>query len=369
MIKCHVSCRYPAFTTQKIYSKRKDRLVIGSHLMIGLKGESLTRQETIFLIQEQIAGVILFKRNLIGFQQIHELCSELKSLPLQQPLLLGIDMEGGLVNRLSHVEGSLPWPSAFALSQKTEKEIFQMAQILAQRLSALGFDINFAPVVDLPITDSSVLKTRTFGSDNKSILTRAGAFTKGLVEGGLTPCLKHFPGHGGVSEDSHKVLPKDLRSLKELESQIQIFEQLSQQACIMTCHIEFPNVDKTPASFSKVFLQTELRRRRGFSGVIVSDDIDMLALEMFSPGQRVYKSLQAGCDLVLSCQKESSYQQAIDFFKDKSLPATMLSSLKQSARRLSILTTDKKIKKWHQVKKILDSSNHTQTFRSLGFIT
>ena len=332
--------------------------MIGSHLMIGLKGTSLTSEEAKCIVEEKIAGVILFKRNIANFKQLHSLCSELKSLPLEQPLLLGIDMEGGEVNRLSHLPDSLKWPSALSLVQQSDEQIFEIAKTMAQRLHALGFDINFAPVVDLPIVESSLLKTRVFGSNKQSIVQKAESFKKGLLAGGIIPCLKHFPGHGGVSEDSHKVLPQDLRTLKDLEEQLQIFESLSKDSCIMTAHIEFPNIDNQPASFSSKFLREELRNKRGFSSVIFSDDIDMHALDQFSPDQRALKCLEGSCDLILSCQQESTYKQIIEFFRNYQISRKLLIDLKESDKRLAQLKRNQKPQPWSKIETILQTTTY-----------
>lgn len=311
--------------------------MFGSHFMIGLEGEALSKSESQFLIQEQIAGVILFKRNLKSFEQVYELCLELKSLPLKESLLIGIDMEGGQVDRLCHLPESFPWPSASQLSQRSNKEIFQVAYLMAQCLKSLKIDINFAPVVDWPLVASPLLETRTFGNKEQDILEKATCFKEGLLKGHIIPCLKHFPGHGGVSEDSHKKLPQDVRPLEALQSQMDLFKKLQEQACIMTAHIEFPKVDSYPATFSTIFLQKELRQKRNFEGVIVSDDIDMHALDKFTASERVFQALKAGCDLILSCQKKETYLQAIEGLKKQHLDSGFVEQLELARNRLSKL--------------------------------
>ena len=302
--------------------------MIGSCLMMGLKEASLTKEEKKFIISNNISGVVLFKRNLQSFKQIYELCSELKYLT-NPPPLIAIDMEGGEVNRFSHLKESLPWPSPQVLRTLEPKQVFLIARSMAKQLHLLGIDINFAPVVDLLLMDSPLLKNRVFGKSKAEILKLAGPFIEGLIEGKMIPCLKHFPGHGGVQEDSHKILPKDHRQIKDLEPQLDIFQTLFEKySCwIMTAHIEFPNIDKKPATFSQVLLKTELRTQRAFKGLLVSDDIDMSALDSFSSWEKFFQALKAGCNLILTCQKKETAREIIKHF-EKTL--TKKKSLKKS---------------------------------------
>ena len=352
--------------------------MIGSCLMLGLKSETLAKEERAILINHQVAGVILFKRNLKNFKQIYELCREIKSLPLNQqeaPPLIAIDMEGGSVNRFSHIKESLPWPSAEALSEKNSVEIFAVAKALGEQLRFLGFDINFAPVVDLPSVESPLLKGRTFGDNPKKIIEKASSFLKGLQEGGVIPCLKHFPGHGAVKEDSHETLPKDFRTLEDLKPQLEIFETLFQNkdVCIMTAHIEFPHIEKTVASFSPLLLQEELRKRRGFSGLIVSDDIDMAALDYFPAAERVVKAMKGGCDLILSCQKEETYLEIFRYFKNHpEIQQEIESLIRLSSKKLSDLKKERKnlfpLKSWEETSKKMSSPAFEELFKTLDFL-
>ena len=288
----------------------------GSCLMIGLEGPSLLKEEKAFIVSNRIAGFLLFKRNLQSFRQVYELCSELKSLSKPSPLI-AIDMEGGRVNRFSHLKESFPWPSPKVLRALRPKQVFLIARSMAKQLRVLGIDINFAPVVDLLSVDNPLLEDRVFGESKGEILQLASSFIEGLREEKRIPCLKHFPGHGGVREDSHKTLPKDPRQLKELESQLDIFQALFERypCWIMTAHIEFSRIDQKPATFSKVFLREELREQRAFKGLVVSDDIDMKALEAFSSGEKFFYALKGGCNLVLTGQKKETAGEIIEWFQ------------------------------------------------------
>ena len=342
---------------------------IGSCLMRGLKGPELTREERDYLISHEVAGIILFKRNILSFKQVYELCRELKELypSGHLPPLIAVDLEGGRVDRFSHLKESFPWPSAEKLGQLKPSEIFSVAKIMGQWLSALGIDINFAPVVDIPTGESNLLKTRTFSQNPETVISCAKAFIEGLTKGGIFSCLKHFPGHGGVSEDSHKTLPKDTRTLKD-KTALKPFEALKHGPLIMTAHIEFQN-ESGPATFSSYWLERVLRKQIGFQGVIVSDDIDMEALASHSSAERFIKALSGGCDLILCCQKSETSMEISRFFAEHSEQLQSIKSrLEISARRVSHLRQQRKNRicpSWKEASQILFSSVKRKKLESL----
>ena len=301
---------------------------IGSALFISLKGTRLLLEEEEFIKKEYPAGVTLFKRNIESKEQTRDLIQNIKSLS-KGPVLIAVDCEGGDVNRLSHI--GLKYPAPAELSSQGKEGIKKVAYSIGKDLKSLGFDLNFAPLVDLPITKNPLLESRVFSSYPDKVIEKAGAFMEGLLKGGIYPCLKHFPGHGGVKEDSHFILPQDQRSLEELENQIQVFEVLFKKypCAIMTAHIVFPNIEKTPASFSKRLLTELLKQKKKFKGLVFSDDIDMGALKGFSSGESFFLALLAGCDMILNCQK--SPFEILDYFHKNPLKKKELESrLKES---------------------------------------
>lgn len=285
--------------------------------MISLKGPEMSEEERDLIKSQNLAGVVLFKRNIQSFKQVHALCSRIKSLQNPSPLI-AVDLEGGEVNRFSHLKEAFPWPSPEELKKRTPDEICFTAQAMGRMLRLLGIDINFAPVVDLLSKENPLLKARVFGQNKEEIIENAGAFMKGLRKENILPCLKHFPGHGGVFEDSHICRPQDPRNLKELEEQLEIFQELFQkEICwLMTAHIEFSNIDKRPATFSKILLKDLLRMEKGFQGLLVSDDMDMSALNDYSPGESFFSALKGGCNLIITCQKEESPKEILQYFKE-----------------------------------------------------
>ena len=310
--------------------------MLGSCLMIALKGPQLLKKERDFIVKNQVAGVVLFQRNIKSFEQVFQLNKQIKSLTQPSPLI-AVDMEGGLVNRFSHLKKGGDWPSAEELSCFPTEKVSLIAKKMARQLKKLGFDLNFAPVVDIPLVKSQLLRTRVFGSEPENVLKSAGAFLKGLEEGKLASCLKHFPGHGGVKQDSHKTLPIDNRGLKELTPQLLVFQKLfqSHSPCIMTAHIEFPKIERKPATFSKRLLTHILRNQLGFKGLIISDDIDMKALQSFGPGASFFLAIKAGCDVVITCQSEESPLEIIDYFeRRKQKKAEIKKELAQAVQKI-----------------------------------
>ncbi len=351
--------------------------------MTGLKGKGLTKPERELLSFRKAAGVILFRRNLESLRQIYELCREIKSLS-DPPPLIGIDMEGGPVNRLSHIKGALPWPSAEALGKISPEGIFQISKALGRELSALGFDINFAPVADWPSRESDLLKGRTFSRSAELAERAAGAFAEGIFGGGALPCLKHFPGHGGVGGDSHKTLPADPRSLEALAPQMRIFRGILSRRPfpVMTAHVEFPRIESGPATFSKRLLRGELRGKMGFEGLIVSDDIDMAALEKWPAGERVFRALRGGCELILCCQRGETPFEAIEFFErqsEKARPRLFAGPgwrpfqmfLRAAERKIAGLRNQRASvpqMPWERAERIISCPAHKELFRTFGFL-
>ena len=300
---------------------------------------------------------------------MHELCRELKELyPTDStPPLIAVDLEGGRVNRFSHLKESFPWPSAEKLGQLKPNQIFSLAEIMGQQLSALGIDINFAPVVDIPLENSPLLKERTFSPKPERVISCAKAFTEGLTKGGVLPCLKHFPGHGGVNEDSHKTLPRDRRTLED-RTALKPFEVLKHSPLIMTAHIEFQD-EAGPVTFSSWWLKTVLRKQIQFQGVIVSDDIDMEALAPVSSAGRFIKALSAGCDLILCCQKPETSVEIDRFFLEHPEQLHSINShLKISAGRVNLLRQQRKNRNhttWSKASQILFSVTDRKKLESL----
>ena len=290
-------------------------------LWMGIKGLSLTKEEKAGIQKYGVSGLILFKRNIESLSQLLELCQEIKSLT-PAPLIM-MDREGGEVDRLSHLPDFPSWPSPAWLSGHCSlKQIQQTAYHIACEMRALGIGLNFAPVVDIPFVDSTLLKSRMWVDYPEQVSQRALTWIKGFSQAGVASCVKHFPGHGGVKEDSHYTLPKDTRDLSLLEEHDLVpFQQAIEAGVdlVMTAHVAYMAIEVSatyggsnqldtisplPATFSARLLQDVLRESMGFQGLVVSDDLDMEALSYkgLLETDIMKKALLAGVDILLKCE-------------------------------------------------------------------
>lgn len=272
-------------------------------LLIGILGEKLSEEEKEAIRLYPPAGFILFGRNCAAPAKAAALIAEIRQLYGQLkllPPLISIDQEGGPVRRLRH--GFPAFPGAAELGEAgSPSQTKDTARKLAEALKKLGVNCNLAPVADLYPAGSRVLAGRCFGSSPESAGPLVAAFVRGLQAVGVAACVKHFPGHGAVSDDSHLKLPQNDFSLAELESHLAPFKDAigAKVEMVMAAHLLFPGIDPQPVTFSSFFLEELLRRRLGFKGVVVSDDFDMAAVAGRPPAIAMAEALLAGLDLCL----------------------------------------------------------------------
>jgi beta-N-acetylhexosaminidase len=277
----------------------------GRLLMVGLPAPTLEAADAERLRQLGPGGVILFGRNLESAAQTARLLEELQRL-LDYPLLLALDQEGGRVSRLQPLIGETP--TAAVLARSGEEAVLGFGRATAGALLALGFNIDFAPVVDLcAVEATNGIGDRSFGTDPDRVTLLAGAFLEGLQDGGVAGCLKHFPGLGPTSVDSHERLPTAARNRKELdESDLVPYRRLaSRAAAVMVGHGHYPALDPEPglpATLSSPVVTGLLRGEIGFGGLVVTDDLEMGAVaSLDADGDAAVRAVAAGCDLVLYC--------------------------------------------------------------------
>jgi beta-N-acetylhexosaminidase len=292
---------------------------IGQLLVVGFPGTT-PNQEIIDLIQRHhVGGIILFSRNIQNAQQVFALTQSLQNIAQaaghQQPLLIAIDQENGIVSRLG--EGATIFPGNMALGAIGSEQItHDVAQATGHELKALGINMNLAPVVDVNNNPTNpVIGVRSFGEDPRQVARLAAAAVKGLQSAGVISTLKHFPGHGDTAVDSHLALPTIPYTLERLEK-IELLPFRSGiaagAASVMIAHIYLPHIMQQealsslsshpalPATLSPAVLQGLLRGKLGFDGVIISDCMEMSAVtETVGAEQGSVMALQAGTDLVL----------------------------------------------------------------------
>jgi beta-N-acetylhexosaminidase len=277
-------------------------------LMVDVMTTSLSMEDVELLCQPAVGAVILFSRNFESLQQISELIRDIKQLRAPS-LLVAVDQEGGRVQRFQGGFFRLPAMHSFSKIYDAEPErgmelTESAGYLMAAELLETGLDFSFAPVLDCANPQSKVIGDRGFHEQPNDIVNLAGAFIEGLNNAGMAATGKHFPGHGGVIEDSHFELPIDHRSLSELETCDLIpYRALAEKlGGIMTAHVAFPNIEESLPTFSSYWLDTVLRKEIGFNGLIFSDDLTMKGAHgAGSLLQRTRVALEAGCDMALIC--------------------------------------------------------------------
>jgi beta-N-acetylhexosaminidase len=260
-----------------------------------------------------VGGIILFKRNIESPEQTYELIRELKSLR-KEPLWVSVDQEGGRVQRLRAPLTDFPPMRAVGAAGEAIAEA--VGAQLALELKAVGFDLDFAPVVDVDSNPANpVIADRAFAGDAKSVSRLATAFIHGLQKNGVQGCAKHFPGHGDTHEDSHLELPSlphTLDRLREVEWPPFAAAAKAGVASIMTAHVMFPALDaEWPATLSPAILSA-LRNELGFRGPVISDDLEMNAIaERYSIPDAAVQAVRAGCDALLVCHQRERVQGVV----------------------------------------------------------
>jgi beta-N-acetylhexosaminidase len=275
--------------------------------IFGCAGPVLTHTEQGFFRDADPLGFILFHRNIADPAQVESLVGQLRdSVGRQAPVL--IDQEGGRVQRLrpplwrqAPAAATLGALFARAPSAAT-RATWVNARLIAAELAQLGIDVDCAPVLDVPTTDADqVIGDRAFGTDPETVVALGRAMVDGLTEGGVLPVIKHLPGHGRATLDSHVALPVVTADRSALEADLAPFCALAGVPFAMTAHVTYSSWDAdAPATLSAHVIEQIIRGAIGFDGALLSDDIGMEALEG-SLAVRARKAQMAGCDLILHC--------------------------------------------------------------------
>ena len=281
-------------------------------------GLSLTDVEKAFFRECDPAGYILFGRNVQDRAQLLALTDELRALHGRKQLLVSIDQEGGRVARMKAPEWDrYPTGEAFAklwdVAPASAIEAARAnAQLLAQDLAEVGINVTYTPLLDVRQEDAhDVIGDRALGTEPMQVAALGRAVLDGLARSGVAGCIKHMPGHGRAGADSHKELPTVESSAEELERDIEPFRTLADAPIGMTAHVRYTAFDaNNPGTLSKVVVQDVIRQRIGFSGLLLTDDIDMEALDG-SVAERGARAIEAGCDIVLNCWAKMDDQQGL----------------------------------------------------------
>lgn len=272
------------------------------------RGPELLATEAMFFRDCNPWGFILFGRNVETPNQVRKLCADLRSAVGRNAVIF-VDQEGGRVQRLGPPHWrKVPWAFTFGElyrlnPQDALRAIWLNFRMIADDLRAVGITGNCAPVLDLPVFGADpIISDRAFSRDPEEMINMAQACIDGLTAGGVVPIIKHIPGHGRATVDSHKALPVITESLEVLEATDFVpFKAFADAPVAMTAHIVLECVDADqPITISRPAFQKIIRENLGFKGLVMSDDLDMKALEG-GLESLTEKTLAAGCDIVLQC--------------------------------------------------------------------
>jgi beta-N-acetylhexosaminidase len=281
------------------------RQQIGQLIIVGVEGTELSPLERAWLKMIRPGGIILFRRNIEQTPQVTGLLREATEIA-GAPLFRCIDMEGGLVDRLRDLIA--PMPSAAAVFTTGKPANFKKhGRLIAREIKAFGLNITFAPVLDLALpVSAAVMRTRTVSATPDNVIAYTTSFIAGLSEENILGCGKHFPGLGGGTLDSHKAMPLIDRTWKELWTQdLAVFRALAQKLpMIMVAHAAYPQIKgRAPASISPFWISTVLKKRIGFNGLVISDDMEMGGiLTQASIEEAAVKAVLAGTNIIEICR-------------------------------------------------------------------
>jgi beta-N-acetylhexosaminidase len=287
-------------------------------LIAGLSGVAMTDDERRFYRDVQPAGVILFARNVADGEQLKRLVEEARDAVGRQDFLVLIDQEGGRVQRLRPpIARSLPPAAVYAQLYGSDPEgakraAFAVARLMGEELRAFGITMNCAPVADLPVEGShEIISDRAYGSTVAEVVALARSVADGYLASGVVPVVKHIPGHGRATADSHHSLPVVAVSRQTLsETDFAPFKALADLPAAMTAHVVYSAIDAAhPASTSAIVTREVIRGEIGFDNLLMSDDLSMKALS--GPMRaRAEAVIAAGSDLALHCNGDLDEMRA-----------------------------------------------------------
>jgi beta-N-acetylhexosaminidase len=316
----------------------------GQMIMAGFEGTTLTPDTEDLVRNHHVGGLILFSRNYENPKQLHTLIRDLQNVAASTstglPLFISVDQEGGRVARLT--EPFTKYPPLCCLGHaQSESLAYRFGQSLAAELVDVGINMDYAPVLDVHTNpDNPIIGDRAIASDPKTVARLANSFIKGFKDKGMIPVGKHFPGHGDTHLDSHLDLPTVKRDAATLEAvELVPFRETIAQGLevIMTAHVIYTAWDeKNTATFSKTILQDILRQKLGFQGVIMSDDLEMKAVEKYFPFDAFPRmGIEAGLDMFLICNSvekvRALHDQLVQDVENGTIPTA---PIQQSVERI-----------------------------------
>jgi len=323
-------------------------------LWLDIANYELTAEEKDVLEHPTVGGVILFGRNYHDNEQLTALTASIRKAA-KRPILIGVDQEGGSVQRFRHGFTSIPAAKHYALYSSDDECAYWGGWIMAAELIAHDIDLSFSPVLDLGF-DCQAIKDRSFSPDIDTVVRYSNAYLLGMKNMQMATTGKHFPGHGGVIEDSHKKLPMDHRGTI-FETDMAVFRSHIENKlldAIMPAHVVYPHYDDQPASGSTFWLKNILRKQLGFKGIIFSDDLSMEgAAVMGDVVERAHQALSSGCDMILVCNKPDAAIKVIDHLPVFHVP----NAFYLLKKRIFSLSDLRKTQEWKSAHALMDRMN------------
>lgn len=288
-------------------------------VMIDVPGLTLDENDVRRIAHPLTGGVILFARNYENRAQLSLLTHQIRMI--RPDIVIAVDQEGGRVQRFK-TDGFTRLPAMRALGELWDRDVLAAVAlatdtgfVLGSELRASGIDLSFTPVLDLDYGVSKAIGSRAFHRDPRVVTLLSRSLSQGLSLAGMANCAKHFPGHGYVEADTHLGPAIDDRPLDEIlenDAKPYLWSGLT-LASVMAAHVIYTQVDAVPAGFSRIWLQRILRRRLGFHGAILSDDLSMEGARVAGDTVRGAKmALDAGCDMVLVCNRPEEAERVLD---------------------------------------------------------
>ena len=280
------------------------RQALGELFVMGFSGLELSDETQKFIREAGIGGTILFAPNYESPAQVAELINQIQACRNELPLWVSVDHEGGKVQRFKKQFTRIPEAAGVAETGSAQLA-FEVAALMARELKSVGININFSPVADINTNPKNpIIGRRAYGSTEAEVSKFVSAAVRGHLTEGVQPCVKHFPGHGDTTVDSHLALPKVTTPLETLrEREFRPFTKGFKSGCalVMTAHIVFPEIDPDrPATLSRKVLRSLLRDELRYKGLIISDDMEMQAItDHFGADEAPRMAIEAGCDLLI----------------------------------------------------------------------
>ncbi|MGH9821407.1 MAG: beta-N-acetylhexosaminidase [Pyrinomonadaceae bacterium] len=313
---------------------------IGQILMVGISGSELSAVEKDAFERHRFGGFILFSHNCVRPAQIRSLCRSLWKVSKKLPPFIAIDQEGGRVHRLP--EPLTHFPAAELLGRTGQPELaYRVGRATAAELALLGVNLDFAPVLDVNSNPKNpLIGNRSFGSQPQHVTPMALACARGLRDGGIIPCGKHFPGHGDTEKDSHLDIPIVDRPLDQLRTtELPPFLHACQNhiEALMTAHVVFNCLDAAvPATLSPRIITDLLRKEMAYEGVVFSDDMEMKSIsDHYSEEEGALRCVRAGVDVLIYCHDMAKAIRIFDLFcREAKLDKALAARIAESYRRI-----------------------------------